>query len=144
MTRTTRTIMAVALALTSCGGVGLLPRWASADERPGRGKPSDSGRGGPRAGGLRLDVVLEDVDLAGNTLTARASSHVIPPSGSAGGVVCFGHLPPGAKAARYERLPVMPEAGLKRKGLRAGMRVTLRLDTVKGGALVVTDVRKCS
>ena len=95
-------------------------------------------------GGLTFDVVLEEVDLAGNTVTARAYCHVIPPSGSAGGAVYRGSAPPGARLARYERLPVMPSAGLRDKRLRPGERVTLRLGTPKSGALVVIDVERHS
>src|SRR5262249_48870646 len=98
----------IVLAVASCCGAVPVRPGASADagERPG--------------GALTFDVVVEEVDLAGNTLTARAYRHVIPPSGSTGGAVFSGHLPPGAKPARYERLPVMPGAGLRDKGLRPG------------------------
>jgi hypothetical protein len=143
MTRATCTVTAI-LTLTSCGGVALLHRWASADERAGAAAKGGPDQGGPKTGGLTLDVVLEDVDLAGNTLTARAYHHVIPPSGSAGGVVYSGHLPPGAKPARYERLPVMPKADLKNRTLRPGMRVTLRLEVTRGGAPVVTGAERNS
>jgi hypothetical protein len=91
----------------------------------------------PRGNALAFDVVVEEVDLAGRTLTARSYCHVIPPSGSTGGAVYSGLLPPGAKPARFERLPVLPEAGLKDKRLRPGMRATLRLHTVKGAVVVV-------
>jgi hypothetical protein len=84
---------------------------------------------------------VEDVNLVGNTITARSYCYVIPPSGSTGGAVYSGSLPPGAKPARYERLPVMPGAGLKDKGLRPGMRATLRLDNVKS-ALVVVGIER--
>jgi hypothetical protein len=126
------------LALASCCGVAPVRRGASAGEPALRGGP---GGAGERPGGaLTFDVVVEEVDLVGNTLTARSYPYVIPPSGSAGGAVYSGHLPPGAKPARYERLPVMPEAGLKDKGLRPGARATLRVGTVKGAALVVVGV----
>ena len=94
------------------------------------------------SGRLTLDVVLEGVDLAGNTLTARPYCQVVPPSGTTGGMVYTGHQPPGVKATKYERLPVMPEAGLQGKGLRPGMWVTLRLGVLEGGALVVLAVEE--
>lgn len=91
---------------------------------------------------LAFDVVLEDVNLTNKTLTARTYSHLIPPSGSTGGSVYHGHLPPGVKPARYERIPVMPEAEMKDKGLRSGMRATLRLGIVKGTLVVVGVERR--
>src|SRR5688572_24363558 len=98
-----------------CCAAAHMVRPACADER---GKKDETGKSG-----ITFEAVLEAVD--GNTVTARAQQHVIPPSGSIGGTVYSGHLPVGAKAARYERLPVMPEAGLRDKALRPGMRVSL-------------------
>lgn len=86
---------------------------------------------------LTFDVVVEDVDLLGNTITAKSCCHVIPPSGSTGGAVYSGHLPPDAKPARYERLPVVPEARLKDKAMPPGVRATLRVDIRKGAMMVV-------
>jgi hypothetical protein len=139
MTPSARLLLVLAMA-SCCGAV--LVRWgASADQPAPRAVPGD---GGERRGGaaLTFEVVVEDVDVAGNTITARAYRHVIPPSGSTGGAVYSGHLPPGAKPSRYERLPVMPQAGLKNKGLRPGMRATLRMDTAEGAALVVVGIER--
>jgi hypothetical protein len=131
------------LAMASCCGAVLVRRVASADEPATRGVPGHAGERRGRAA-LTFDVVVEEVDLAGNSITARSYCHVIPPSGSTGGALYCGHLPPGAKPSRYERLPVMPQARLKGKGLRPGMRATLRLDTVKGAALVVVGVERAA
>src|SRR5262245_66385896 len=109
MTPPARLLLVLAVA-SSCGAV--LVRWGTLADQPApRLAPGDAGE---RPGGaLTFDAVVEEVDLAGNTLSARAYRHVIPPSGSAGGAVYSGHLPPGAKPARYERLPGMPRAGRK-------------------------------
>jgi hypothetical protein len=123
------------LATTLCCGASLIQPRASADKPAPQGVKGDTEQ--PRSAAIAFDVTVEEVDLARNTLTATSYCHVIPPSGRAGGAVFFGNLPPGAKPARYERLPVMPEAGLKEKGLRRGMRATLRLAIVKGAAVVV-------
>src|SRR4051794_18708426 len=131
----TRMLGALAVVVACCCAAAQMSRPASADER---GKKVDGEN--PKNGGITFEAVLEEVD--GNTITARAYHHVIPPSGSAGGMVYSGHLPDGAKAARDERLPVMPEAGIKDKKLRHGMRVNLTLDTIKGGVLVVTGVEE--
>jgi hypothetical protein len=140
MTSITRTISVLALAF--CCGADPAPQGASADEpaRPGVRGEAAGERSGRTA--LTFDVVVEEVDLVGNTITAKSYCHVIPPSGSTGGAVYSGTLPPGAKPARYERLPVMPGAGLKDKGLRPGMRATLQVDLVKGAALVVIGVER--
>lgn len=138
MTSLTRTI----LALAFCCGAALAPREASADERAWPGAKGEAAGERPGNAALTFDVVVEDVDLVGNTVTARSYCHVIPPSGSTGGAVYSGHLPPGAKPARYERLPVMPGTALKDKGLRPGVRATLRVDIVKGAALVVVGVER--
>lgn len=140
MTSLTRTISVLALAF--CCGAALAPRRASADERARPGIKREAARERPRSAVLTFDVVVEDVDLVGNTITARSYCHVIPPSGSTGGAVYSGSLPLGAKPARYERLPVMPEVGLKDMGLRLGMRATLRLEIVKSAALVVVGVER--
>ena len=130
------------LAVALCCGAVLARPGASADAPVPRSVKGEAAGERPKSAALTFDVVVEDADLIGNTITARSYCHVIPPSGSAGGAVYSGHLPPGAKPARYERLPVMPEAGLKDKGLRPGARATLRVDIVKGGALVVVGVER--
>lgn len=140
MTPLIRTISV--LALSFCFGAALAPPGVAADERARPGVKGEAAGERPRSAALTFDVVVEDVDLVGNTITARSYCHVNPPSGSTGGVVYFGSLPPGAKPARYERLPVMPGAGLKDKGLRPGMRATLRLDIVKNAAVVVVGVQR--
>src|SRR5438067_5776882 len=101
MTSPIRTISVLTLAF--CCGAALAPRGASADERARPGIKAEAVGERPRSAALPFDVVVEDVDLVGNTITARSYCHVIPPSGSTGGAVYFGSLPPGAKPARYER-----------------------------------------
>jgi hypothetical protein len=135
MTKTTRTIAAAALALILGGAAP--PPWGTVANESSPSKGAAPNRPGDKSAGLLLHVVLEEIDLVGKTLTARPFSHVIPPSGSTGGAVYNGCAPPGAKAARYVRLPILPEARLQSKRLRTGMWVTLRLRVVEGGALVV-------
>jgi hypothetical protein len=134
MAKIARMIAVSALALIL--GAAAPPFSASAEGPPsGRGGPTD--RPGAKTIGLTLDVILEEVDVAGKTLSARPYTHVIPPSRATGGAAYSGCLPPGAKPTRYDRLPVMPEVGLQGKGLRPGMWITLRLGVMEGGALVV-------
>jgi hypothetical protein len=130
------------LALAFCCGAALVVPGVSAGERARPDVKDEAAGERPRSAALTFDVVVEDVDLVGNTITARSYCHVNPPSGSIGGVVYSGCLPPGAKPTRYERLTVMPGAGLKDKGLRPGMRATLRLDIVKSAAVVVVGVER--
>src|SRR5262245_56017714 len=104
----TRMLGMLAIVVGCCCAAAQVGRPASADERGKRVEGE-----APKNGGITFEAVLEKVD--GNTITARAYHHVIPPSGSTGGAVYSGHIPAGANAARYERLPVMSEAGIKDK-----------------------------
>src|SRR5262245_37890892 len=138
---TPHTRLLLVLTIASCCGAALLRPGPSADEPAPQSVPAKAGER-PAGAALTFEVVVEEVDLNGNTLTARAYRHVNPPNGTTGGAVYSGHLPPGAKPSRYERLPVMPQAGLKDKGLRPEMRATLRMDTVKGAALAVVGIER--
>ncbi|MFO0802467.1 MAG: hypothetical protein U0791_05010 [Gemmataceae bacterium] len=90
--------------------------------------------------GITFEAVVEK--LESDAITLKAYHHVVPPSGTSGGAVHSGNVPAGAKAARFERLPVMPEAKLQDKKLRSGARVNVTLDTLKGGALVVIGLEE--
>ena len=92
---------------------------------------------------ITLDVVLEEVDLAANTISARATNYVVRPHGQVGGsVFTMGTLdtPDKDKATRLVRLPVMPEANLKEKKLEAGTHAILQLGVIRQGALVVAGI----
>lgn len=92
---------------------------------------------------ITLDVVLEEVDLAANTISARTTTYVVPPHGQVGGsVFTMGTLdtPDKDKATRLARLPVMPEANLKEKKLEAGTHAILQLDVLRQGVLVVVGI----
>ena len=94
---------------------------------------------------IALDVVLEEVDVAANTISARATTYVVPPHGQVGGAVfSLGTLdtPDKDKATRLVRLPVMPEADIRR--LQAGAHVVLRLGVSRQGAVVVVGIDKFS
>ena len=94
---------------------------------------------------MALDVVLEEVDVTANTISARATTYVVPPHGQVGGAVfSLGTLdtPDKDKATRVVRLPVMPEANIR--GLQAGAHVVLRLGVSRQGAVVVVGIDKFS
>ena len=92
---------------------------------------------------ITLDVVLDEVDLAANTISARTTTYVVPPHGQVGGsVFSLGTLdtPDRDKATKLLRLPVMPEANLKEKKLEAGTHAILHLGVIRQGALVVARI----
>jgi type II secretory pathway pseudopilin PulG len=94
---------------------------------------------------ITLDVVLEEVDLAANTVSAMATTYVVPPHGQVGGAVfSLGTLdtPDKDKTTRLVRLPVMPVANIKEKGLQAGAHAVLRIGVSRQGALVVVGINK--
>lgn len=96
---------------------------------------------------MSVDVVLEEVDLTGNTISARATTYVVPPHGQVGGAVFMrGALdaPDKNKATRLVRLPVMPEAKIKEKALQAGAHAILHLGVSRQGVLVVVGIDKFS
>jgi hypothetical protein len=91
-----------------------------------------------------VDVVIEEVDFAANTITARGTIHVVPPHDNVGGVVFMtgttdAHMD---KATKYVRLPVMPEARLKDRNPKAGMHAILRLEMLRQGSLVVVGIEE--
>jgi hypothetical protein len=100
---------------------------------------------GSKKGGICVDVVIEEVDLAANTITARATHYVVPPHGHVGGAVFVTGTtgpPHKGKATRFVRLPVMPEANLKGKKPKAGLRAVLRLEMLRPGSLVVVGIEE--
>jgi hypothetical protein len=127
----------LALAVGIICGLASQPRAADKTSIEQNGPPVEDQQ---KKSGLTIDVVLESIDLEANTLSVKAYHHVIPPTEKAGGSVNVGNTPAGVKETRYERLPVMPAAGMKDLKLRSGMHVILRLDTIKGGAVAVVEV----
>ncbi|MBV9125175.1 MAG: hypothetical protein JO112_17605 [Planctomycetes bacterium] len=134
------------LLLITLAFVGLdqWPRAALAEEHSSSSRQAEPKEANSRKNLITIEVVLEDVDLAANTVTARAVAYVIPPHDRVGGAVFLGAdlLPPGAKATRFSHLPVMPQAQLQAKGLKAGMRATLRVEVIPPGTLVVVGIDK--
>ena len=96
---------------------------------------------------MTVDVVLEEVDLAANTISARATTYLVPPHGQVGGAVfSMGTLdtPDKDKATRLVRLPVMPEANIREKGLQTAAHAILHLAVSQQGALMVVGIDKFS
>jgi hypothetical protein len=94
--------------------------------------------------GIRVDVVIEEVDLAASTITATAAIHVVPPHDNVGGQVFFTGTTDGHKdqATKFVHLPVMPQANLKERKPKAGMHAILRLDMLRQGSLVVVGIEE--
>jgi hypothetical protein len=137
MANTRRTTALMGLAIAAICGLTSLPKAA---EKPGADQKNQPEANPPKRSGLSIDVVLESVDLEANLLTAKAYHYVIPPTEKAGGSVHIGNIPAGVREARFERLPVMPEAGINNLKLRPGMHVILCLDTIKSGAVAVVEI----
>jgi hypothetical protein len=94
---------------------------------------------------IAVDVVLEEVDLSASTVTARATTHVVPPHGNVGGAVFMmgtTDSPYKEKATRFVRLPVMPEANIKNEKLKAGLHAILRLEMLRQGPLVAVGIEE--
>jgi hypothetical protein len=94
--------------------------------------------------GISLDVVIEEVDFSANTITARATIHVLPPHDHVGGQVSMTGTT-GVRqdqATKYVRLPVMPEARLKDKKPKPGLHAILRLEMLRQGSLVVVGIEE--
>jgi hypothetical protein len=127
-------------------GLALLPQ-LSAAERASCGKRAKGTKAKDKNNAIAVDVVLEEVDLAANTISARATTYLVPPHGGVGGAVfSMGTLdtPDKDKATRLVRLPVMPEAKLKGKGLQAGAHAVLHLSASRQGTLVVVGIDRSS
>lgn len=93
---------------------------------------------------ISVDVVIDEVDFSANTITARGTIHVVPPHDNVGGQVFMtgttgSHMD---KATKYVRLPVMREANLKDKKLKAGLHAILRLEMLRQGSLVVVGIEE--
>ena len=141
-------IVAAIIAVVGLAAVwlALLPH-VSAAERATCGKRAKATKAKDKNNAIAVDVVLEEVDLAANTISARATTYLVPPHGSVGGAVfSMGTLdtPDKDKATRLVRLPVMAEAHIKEKGLQAGAHAILRLGVSRQGALIVLGIDKFS
>ena len=111
--------------------------------QPAGNRGHDEATATPENSVITLDVVLDEVDLAANTISARTTTYVVPPHGQVGGsVLTMGTLdtPDKDKATRLVRLAVMPEANLKEKKLEAGTHAILQLGMIRQGALVVARI----
>jgi hypothetical protein len=100
------------------------------DDQPKKDKNQNS---------VSVDVIIEEVSLSANIVTARSTSYVIPPHDGTGGAM----LMIGAtdchkdQATKYVRLPVMPQAKLAEKKPKVGQRVILRLELLQQEATLV-------
>ena len=141
-------IAAAVIAVVGLAAVGLaLQPQVSAAERAACGKRAKATKAKDKNNAMTVDVVLEEVDLAANTISARATTYCVPPHDQVGGAVfSMGTLdtPDKDKATRLVRLPVMPEAKIKKKGLQAGAHAILHLGVSRQGALVVVGIDKFS
>jgi hypothetical protein len=139
------TIVAAIIAVVGLAAVGLaLPPQVSAADRASCGKRA---KAKDKNNAIAVEVVLEEVDLAANTISARATTYLVPPHGRVGGAVfSMGTLdtPDKDKATRLVQLPVMPEANIKEKGLQAGAHAILHLGVSRHGALVVVGIDQFS
>lgn len=97
-----------------------------------------------RKDGVCIDVVIEDVDLSANTITAVSTVYVLPPHDNVGGQVSMTGTTNSHRdrATKYVRLPVMPEARIRKKNPKAGMHAILRLELLRHGALVVVGIEE--
>ena len=97
-----------------------------------------------RKDSICVDVLIEEWDLSANTITATATIHVVPPHDNVGGQVYMSGTTGSHKnkATKYVRLPVMPEANLKEKKLKAGLHAILRLEMLRQGSLVVVGIEE--
>lgn len=94
--------------------------------------------------GIYVDVIVEEVDFAASTISARGTIYVVPPHDNVGGQIATTGTTDSHKdkVTRYVRLPVMPEANLKGKNAKAGSHAVLRLKMLRDGLLVVDGIEE--
>lgn len=137
-----KSILGVAAVLVGvvAGGMMLLrdnpavQRALAEEETQGTKRECDEGT-------ITVDVVIEDVDVSAHTITARATTYVIPPHDNVGGAVfTLGTTdsPHNEKATQFVRLPVMPAADIKTA--KQGLHAVLHLEVRSPGYLVVTGI----
>ena len=123
-------------------GMVLLSRLVPAAERAAPNEQAKADQADQQHA-IAVDVVIEDLDLAANTITARATQHVIPPHDKVGGAVFMigtTDSPHKHHATKFVRLPVMPPTDLKK--LRTGLHVILRLEMLRPGCMVVVGIEE--
>lgn len=140
-------ILGVAAAVAGVAVVGmiLLAQVVPAAERASPPTATKAAEGKDEKPAIAVDVVIEDVDLSANTISARATNYVVPPHGNVGGAVFMmgtADSPHKEKATRFVRLPVMPEANIKNEKVKAGLRAILRLEVMRRGPLVVVGIEE--
>jgi len=136
-------ILGVAVVMTCVAVVGiLLPRVIPAAERDSSQEAAQAEKVRGKRQAIAVDVVIEEIDFTGNTITARATEYVIPPHDNVGGIMFRTGTTDGHKdkATRFVRLPVMPEAELKNKNVKTGLHAILRLEMLPRGPLVVVGI----
>lgn len=135
----------VVMVVVAAGGMTLLSQAVPAAERASSDKEAKAKKDKGKKDAIAVDVVIEEVDLSANTITARATTHVVPPHGRVGGAVFMmgtTDSPHKDKAMEFVRLPVMPEARIQDKKLKAGLHAILRLEMMRPGSLVVVGIEE--
>jgi hypothetical protein len=132
-----KSVLGVLVTMVGVAGLVLMTRpllladKVLADEQGGALKNEVKRDGKQRS--ISVDVVIEEVDLAANTVTARSTLYVIPPHDDVGGMVFMTGTSDSHKdqATKYVRLPVMPPAKLREKKPKVGQLAKLRLDLLE-------------
>jgi hypothetical protein len=135
-------ILGVAVVMAGVAIIGMItrPRVIPAAERI-----SSKENAKAQKDAIAVDVVIEDVDISANTITARATDYVVPPHGNVGGAVFrmgTTDSPHKERATRFVRLPVMPEAKLQNQKVKRGLHAILRLEVMRRGPLVVVGIEQ--
>jgi hypothetical protein len=139
-----KTVLGVAAVMVGVAAVGMALRPQAV---PAAGRVSPDEKDKDKKDAIAIDVVIEEVDCSANTITARATNYVVPPHGNVGGTVfMMGAMdsPHKDKATKFVRLPVMPEAHIKDKKVKAGLHAILRLEMMRQGPLVVVGIEEFS
>jgi hypothetical protein len=140
-------IIGVALVIAGVAAVGmtLRPHAVPAAERASPKEDAKVGKDEDKKHAIAVDVVIEEVDLAANTITARSTTYIVPPRGNVGGAAfMMGTMdsPHKEKATKFVRLPVMPEANIKNKKVETGLHMILQLQLMRRGSLVVVGIEE--
>ncbi len=140
-----KTVLGVVAVMVGvvAAGMTILSQTVPAAERA---SPDEESKAKKDTGTIAVNVVIEEVDLSANTITARATTYVVPPHGKVGGAVFMMGTTDSHKnkATRFVRLPVMPEANIKGEKLKVGLHATLQIRMMRQGSLVVVGIQEFS
>ena len=81
-----KTVLGVVAVMVGvvAAGMTILSQTVPAAERA---SPDEESKAKKDTGTIAVNVVIEEVDLSANTITARATTYVVPPHGKVGGAV---------------------------------------------------------